>query len=293
MVGPTARRDLPEVPVLVVAHLSDPHVDGTARSSDRFRRALSHATSGRSRRADVVVLTGDVAAQGRPDQYAEAARLIAASPVPVLAVPGNHDHRIAFRDGLLGGLPGPGGFTGGGVTGGGAEPLHRVERVAGAAFVLLDSTAPGRDGGALDQASLTWLATQLDALEPDAADGTDGSDGRAGPVFVVLHHPPLSLGTPSLDAIALADPASFLAVLAGRPGVVAVLAGHVHGATVTVVGGKPVLIAPGIASTFRLPWEPAPVGGGTADPDAPPLLAFHVLEDDGRLSTHVRPVPEG
>lgn len=80
-------------------------------------------------------------------------------------------------------------------------------------------------------------------------------------------------------------------MLAGRPEVVGVLAGHVHGATVTAVGSMPVLVAPGIVSTFRLPWEPAPAGGGTADPDAPPMLAFHVLDDDGRLSTHVRPVP--
>lgn len=157
--------------MLVVAHLSDPHVDGSAASSDRFRRALSHATSGRSRRADVVVLTGDVTAQGRPDQYAEAARLIAASPVPVLAVPGNHDERVAFRAGLLGG---PGDDPG---------TPHRVVRVAGASFVLLDSTVPGRDGGALDPAALTWLSARLDELGPGR------SAGAGGPVFVVLHHP--------------------------------------------------------------------------------------------------------
>ncbi len=38
--------------------------------------------------------------------------------------------------------------------------------------------------------------------------------------------------------------------------------------------------------TPRLPWEGEPV----ADRDAPAGLAFHVLDDDGRLTSHFRVV---
>ncbi len=260
---------------LVLAHLSDPHVDGTADRADRLRRTLAQATTGR-RPADVVLLTGDVADTGQPAQYAAAARLLADSPVPVLAVPGNHDERAAFAAGLPARIGG-----GGPAAGDGSGPGHRVEQVAGATFVLLDSTIPGEDGGRLDTDSLAWLAATLDAA------GAGDADTR---VFVVLHHPPVALGNPSLDAIALADPAAFARVLAGHRGVVAVLAGHAHTAAVTRVGEVPLLLAPGIASTFRLPWEPAPDGSGLVDSSAPPGFAFHVLDGAGRLSTFVRSV---
>ena len=269
----------------VLAHLSDPHVDGTPERADRLRRTLAHATAGR-RPADVVVLTGDVADTGQPDQYAEAARLLAASPVPVLVVPGNHDDRRAFTAGLL---PGTRTGAGTGETTEAPGPWHRVERVAGATFLLLDSTVPGSDGGRLGPDSLRWLAEALDRADA----GNPGSR-----VFVVLHHPPVALGNPSLDAIALVDAGPFAELLAGRPGVVAVLAGHAHTAAVTRVGDVPLLLAPGIASTFRLPWEPAPTGrtpgepggGATVDRQAPPGFAFHVLDGAGRLSTFVRSV---
>ena len=260
----------------VIAHLSDTHVDGTADRADRLRRTLAHATAGR-RPADVVVLTGDVADSGQPEQYAEAARLLAASPVPVLAIPGNHDDRSAFAAGLLTGSTGHDEAAGGGT--GAPGPGHRVARVAGATFVLLDSTVPGSDGGRLGADSLAWLA--------DALDGADAANSGAR-VFVVLHHPPVALGNPSLDAIALADADAFAELLTGRPGVVAVLAGHAHTAVATRVGGVPLLLAPGIASTFRLPWEPEPAGDAMVDRQAPPGLALHVLDGAGRLSTFVR-----
>jgi hypothetical protein len=38
--------------------------------------------------------------------------------------------------------------------------------------------------------------------------------------------------------------------------------------------------------TLRLPWE----GDRIADRDAPPGIAFHVLHDAGRLTSHFRVV---
>jgi 3',5'-cyclic-AMP phosphodiesterase len=57
---------------------------------------------------------------------------------------------------------------------------------------------------------------------------------------------------------------------------------------VTTFAGRPVLVAPGVVSTIRLPWE----AGDVIDRDAPPSVAFHLLGDDGRLTTHHRVVPD-
>jgi hypothetical protein len=47
-----------------------------------------------------------------------------------------------------------------------------------------------------------------------------------------------------------------------------------------------VVVGPGVTWTLRLPWE----GDAVADRAADPGLAFHVLDDEGRLTTHFRSV---
>ena len=49
---------------------------------------------------------------------------------------------------------------------------------------------------------------------------------------------------------------------------------------------RPLLVAPGILSTGVTPWDVS----DTADYEAPPAVAYHVIGDDGRLTTHYRPV---
>jgi hypothetical protein len=44
------------------------------------------------------------------------------------------------------------------------------------------------------------------------------------------------------------------------------------------------LVAPGVVSTLRLPWE----HGEVLDHGLPPAIAFHVLDDEWRLTTHYR-----
>ena len=51
--------------------------------------------------------------------------------------------------------------------------------------------------------------------------------------------------------------------------------------------GRPLVVGPGVTWTLRLPWE----GERIADREAPPGLAFHVLDDSGRLTSHFRVVP--
>jgi 3',5'-cyclic AMP phosphodiesterase CpdA len=164
--------------MLLVAHLSDLHLDLGERAHSRCEAVLEHLRA-LSRPVDVLLVTGDIANHGAAEEYAEALDLL--GEYRPLILPGNHDDRAAFRAGLR-----P--F----VTGTGDGPVHQVHRRAGVVFVLLDSTIPGRSEGELSAESLEWLDSTL-----------DGAVGKT--VFVALHHPPVELGNPGLDAVRLRD----------------------------------------------------------------------------------------
>jgi Icc protein len=250
--------------MIAIAQVSDLHLDG---SPERARRA--RAVMGRLRGArtplDAVLVTGDIADHGRPSEYEEA-RTILSAPCPVLFLPGNHDERGAFRRGLLsdrdaGAPPSP------------KAPLNQVHRVAGAVLALCDSVVPGQDGGYLDDETLDWLDAVLSA-DPGA------------PALVCLHHYPVPLHTGLADSIRLAGEDRLAAVISRHPQVVAVLCGHAHTAAATTFAGRPLLVAPGVLSTGVTPWDMS----DTADYEAPPAVAYHVIGDDGRLTTHYRSV---
>jgi Icc protein len=144
-------------------------------------------------------------------------------------------------------------------------------------FVLVhcDSSIPRRDDGYLADSTLAWLAAELDATPADV------------PVLVAFHHPPVELHVPGADAIRQFGAERLAAVLTGRANVVALLAGHAHTAAATRFAGLPLLVAPGVVSTVALPWE------GDERPvhlDQPPSLAFHVIDDAWRVTTHYRVV---
>ena len=57
-------------------------------------------------------------------------------------------------------------------------------------------------------------------------------------------------------------------------------------AAVTTFAGRPLCIAPGVASTLNLPFE----GSGVLNEGQPPGIAFHLIGDDNRIVTHFRAV---
>ncbi|MFF5229800.1 metallophosphoesterase [Dactylosporangium sp. NPDC000521] len=240
----------------LLAHISDLHIDGTERGEDRARRVLEHL---RGQPVDAVLLTGDIADHGAESEYETARRLLAGGP-PVLACPGNHDDRGAFRKVLL---DAPAAAT----------PVNRLHRVGDLAVLLCDSTIPGRAEGRLDEQTLAWMRSTLDDL------------GDA-PAVVAFHHPPVPLHHPLPDSMALTEPHALAAVLDRHPNVIGVLTGHAHTAAATTFAGRPVLCAPAVTWTLRLPWE----GDDVADLEAPPALAYHVIDGD-RIVTHYRVVP--
>ena len=248
--------------MIVVAHLSDIHLDGSEQRADRARRVIEYLNA-TPRPLEALLVTGDIADHGLASEYEEAREILSAS-FPIFTCPGNHDKRAAYQQVLLGG------DEAGEVADG--APVNRAHQAAGAIFALCDSTVPGRDDGYLSDATLSWLDSTLTSA-PDT------------PAFVCFHHPPVILQYP-FDNIRQFGEERLAAVIERHPQVVAMLCGHAHTPAATTFAGRPLLIGPGVASTSVLPWE----RGTLLDLTAPPAVAFHILDDDGRLTTHYRAV---
>ncbi|WUW25263.1 metallophosphoesterase [Streptomyces sp. NBC_01463] len=243
----------------LLAQISDLHLDGTERATRRATRVMDYLRA-LPRPVDALLVTGDIADHGDEREYEEAARILAA-PFPVLTCPGNHDARPAYRRALLGEAPGDG-------------PVNRCHHIAGTAVLMCDSTIPGRDEGRLDDETLAWIDTTLTALPRDT------------PALIAFHQPPVALHHPLPDSGMLEEPGRLAGLLAAHPRVVAVLTGHAHTAAASTFAARPLIVGPAVTWTLRLPWE----AGRPADLDQPPGLAFHVLDDDHRLTTHYRVV---
>jgi Icc protein len=174
-------------------------------------------------RPEAVILTGDLADRGEPAAYvtlkdrmdALAARLRA----EVIYLPGNHDSRAAFRQHLLG-LAGD-------------EPIRQVHWFGDCRVVCLDTNIPGEDAGALTEADLAWLATEL-------------ATAAGGGTVLALHHPPIPSPIEVMAEIALADPHRLGDVVEGTD-VCLIISGHNHHATTGMLGGVQVYVAPALA----------------------------------------------
>jgi 3',5'-cyclic-AMP phosphodiesterase len=236
--------------MLVFAQISDIHIGGSAASADRATGVMRHlATLG----LDAVVVTGDIADHALPEEYDVAAGILRAG-VPLIVCPGNHDSVPEFEKRI--------------------GPANQVLRLDRATIALADSSVPGRPHGYLSDETLAWLDEVL-------------SERPEVPAFVGMHHPPVELGIPYVDAIRLFEPERLEALLRRHPHVVAVLAGHAHTGAYARFAGLPVAVAPGVISTCLTPAETSETFPVTYD--LPPAFALHFFDGE-HLVTHFRPV---
>jgi 3',5'-cyclic AMP phosphodiesterase CpdA len=243
--------------MVVLAHISDLHIDNGRRAAERAARVMTFLGS-LAAPVDAIVVTGDIADHGLVAEYGKARGLLGTRH-RVLLCPGNHDNRAAFRQVLLGEPASDG-------------PINAVHELDGLVIAMCDSTIPGRNEGTLAEETLSWL------------DGVLAGRGVGRPALVAFHHPPVAVHSPLIDPIRLQREQRLAELVHRHPRVAAILCGHAHTAAASSLADRPVLIAPGVASTLRLPWE----GAGDIDESMPPAIAFHVLGDDGRLTTHYR-----
>jgi len=249
---------------VLIAQISDLHVgivagDGAleARHRERLTRAVARVAADVSGLA-LLVASGDLVDHGAEEEYAFLLELLDSFPAPCLLLPGNHDDAATLATVL-----------------GRDSGFDQVADLGALRVVALDSSHPGIPSGRLAPAQLAWLDARL------------AEDDR--PTVLALHHPPLALGNPGMDAMALEEPAALGAVLDRHPHVARIVCGHVHRPVFATFGGIGVAAAPSLA------YQLVPDLDGTRglQPAAEPAgYAVHRWHPADGLSTHVIAMPD-
>ena len=244
-----------------VIHVTDLHLGPKAQvrfGADQHARlaaCIAHINAVHGDAA-LCVFTGDLADHGDRAAYEDLRAQLAALVVPHKLILGNHDHRAEFLEVFPETTLSPGGF------------VQSARDQAGARLIFLDTLAEGLVEGRLDDDRLRWLDEQL----ADAAGKT---------VLVFLHHPPVEIGIPMLDPLALSDPKPFLDLLLRHGNAAHLFFGHVHRAVHGTVAGVPFTAQRGLSVQFALDLDEA---SSTAEA-APPSYGI-ILVEAGRIIVH-------
>jgi Icc protein len=248
----------------LLAQLSDPHVN-----DDDDNPALALAAAVRSVAAldpapGAVLVSGDLAEHGSAGEYERLRRTLAALPMPVHVLAGNHDDRAGLRRA----------FPAGAADG---ELYQYAARCGPLRLVGCDTTQPGRDDGAFGADRLAWLEARL-------------AEDRDTRTIVAMHHLPLPTGIPAMDALGLprADRVALAELIAAHRQVRRIVTGHVHRAVVGALGGCAVFACPSTHLEIALDLrESSPL---TIRP-ALPAFGVHVALG-GELVSHVQAVTD-
>ncbi|WP_158583390.1 metallophosphoesterase [Salinisphaera sp. Q1T1-3] len=239
-----------------ILHITDCHLlhtpgarlaghDVAARFDAVCRQALADHPA-----ADAVVLGGDLVDDESAAGYRWLDAYVAAWHRPVLAVAGNHDAPQTMADCLSHCV------------------VHDTLALPGWRLMGLNSHVLGAAHGRLGTAALSAL------------DATLGAD--ATPTLAVVHHPPVAVGTPWIDAMGLTDAADLADVLGRHDHVRGILAGHVHQDSTTALGACPVWTTPSTMRQFR-PGSP----DFAEDPSRNPGYRHLRLGPNGEIETRV------
>jgi Icc protein len=212
---------------------------------------VAHAMRG-APALDGVLATGDLVHDGSREGYARLRARLGRFGCPVYALPGNHDDPAEMRRHL-------------------ADPPFQYLGAAALGdwqVVLLDSTVPGEDGGALSADELSRLEATLGAA-------------RAAHALVCLHHAPLPVGSAWIDTMALRNGDALLEGLSRHPKVRGVVFGHIHQDYAVEHAGVRLFASPSTCVQFA-PREPR----FTVDL-LPPGYRRITLQPDGTIDTEL------
>lgn len=247
----------------VLAQLSDPHIGAEWADADPVVGLAAAVEAVRSMRPrpDAVLVSGDLADHAADAEYEQVRDLLAPLEAPLYVLPGNHDDRRALHRHFS-------------VPGADGRPVQYSVELGPLRLVVIDTTRPGQDPGALDAERLGWLDAEL-ATAPER------------PTLLAMHHPPLATGVPAWDAIGLpaADRRALGEVVERHPQIRLLAAGHVHRTMTAELAGRAVLTVPSTYVQARLNLGSEEIEFVTE----PAGFAVHAVLDGG-LTSHIQPV---
>ena len=190
---------------------------------------------------EFVLATGELYQTASDASYARLAEGLRGLDLPVHCLLGNHDDPATMARALAGG----------------AITTDFAVDVDAWRIVLLDSHAPGSHAGRLGAEQLARFA------------------------LVALHHPPVEIASPWMDAMGQLDAVDFFAVLERHENVWMVIWGHIHQPFEEFGSGVRLLGTPSTSRQFR-PKTEIPVMT-----DEPPAWRRLLLYSDGRVGTQL------
>lgn len=250
---------------MLIAQISDLHIRPRGAlaygvsETNLFAEHAIHALLRLAPRPDCVIVTGDITDCGLEEEYGLVRELFARLPMPVYAVPGNHDRREAFRLAFRdeGYLP-EAGFLNFSVACG---PVR---------IIGLDTLVAAESHGELASETLAFLEQAL-AAAPGA------------PTLIALHHPPFDTGIGHMDKARLFEGAAALeAIVKANPQVERILCGHVHRSIQRRFAGTICQIAPSVGHQVTLDLRADAPSCFVLEP---PEFLLHRY-DEGQFVTH-------
>jgi Icc protein len=153
-------------------------------------------------------------------------------------------------------------------SGDGDDRITFCERRAHWQLIGLDSQQPGEKSGLLGDEQRAWLQHRLEAA-PDVN------------TLLFVHHPPVAVPSPWLNAIGLQDAAEFQRLVRRHPQVRLICCGHVHQEMSASLAGATVVTTPAVGPQFR------PRTAQVELDSQPPCYRVIELCPDGQWTTQV------
>lgn len=210
---------------------------------------------------DLVVATGDLVDKGSLAEYRNLREILTPLRMPFYLIAGNHDDRGNLRKV----------FADHAYLNHDPEYLHYVIEDYPVRIVAADTVVPGRAGGLMDAARLSWLST---ALAKDCERAT----------ILLMHHPPFQTGIIHMDGMGCEGADELAEVIAANSQVERILCGHVHRTILHRFAGTTAMIAPSTAFQVALDLDPVAPACWT---DEPAGFALHHWSPAGGLASHV------
>ncbi len=255
---------------MIIAQLSDFHARphghpayGIIDTNTAIGRAVD-AVLAMQPQPDCVLVTGDLTDCGLAEEYAIVREALARLPMPVYAVPGNHDRRENFLAAFApqhGYLPKAG-------------PLNYVIEDFPVRLIGLDTLVPGESGGALAPESEAWLAKRL-------------AEGAGRPTLIFMHHPPFRVAVDGMDGILCRVSPGFADLIARHPEVERIVCGHYHRPIQRRFAGTVGYVAPGTAHQVALDLRRGTENRMVMEP---PAFAVHAWDPEAGVVSHLQPI---
>lgn len=248
---------------MLVLQLSDLHVEepgvlayGVADTAAMFHAAIRHIKSLR-KQPDLVVITGDLSSDAKPQGYRIVRDGIRQLDMPVYVLPGNHDKRETLQHYLGPWCPADPSLT--------PELCYSVDNRE-IRVVCLDTTAPDSHSGHASAGLAAWLDTTL-ATAPDT------------PTLLFMHHPPIFVGMKYMDEPF--EGLQGLGVVVRKYPQVRVCCGHMHRSFVGQWEGRLLVCCPAVSMQMEV--DLGERGGDTFFMETPGY-ALHTLQQGNFLT---------